>query len=292
MTAAELATHIGGYAATIDAPVHTRTNVTSGARRLGRLRRRDRSGTLAVRGVGDRQRALQLGAAAGSRRRPCRRRSPFAPRWTTGHRPLGRRRRARRRRLGHGRPAGRGDPPLGSARDARCRRARPHATHLPGRDIFWWTDAAGILDERYDEVDDLVRARRLPSPQLVGSPDRRSIDLNTSPREGITIVGRLGRITDGVAQFSGSLTNTCALADLKMNRLLDRLDTWAQRPTPTSTRPNGSGPPQVLRPPLEVDLRRAGISHRAVRNRIPAGLLAGSTFPCSTGAAASSTTAA
>src|SRR5262249_9707342 len=35
-----------------------------------------------------------------------------------------------------------------------------------GRDIFWWTERAGILDERYDDVDDLVRARHVPSPQL------------------------------------------------------------------------------------------------------------------------------
>ena len=28
-----------------------------------------------------------------------------------------------------------------------------------------------MLDERYDEVDDLVRARNIPSPQLVGTPD-------------------------------------------------------------------------------------------------------------------------
>ena len=28
-----------------------------------------------------------------------------------------------------------------------------------GRDIQWWMDAAGVLDERYDEVDDIVSAR-------------------------------------------------------------------------------------------------------------------------------------
>ena len=96
-----------------------------------------------------------------------------------------------------------------------------------GRDIFWWTDAAGILDERYDALDDVVRARHLPSPQLIGSPQRRSIDLNSLRALGADIVGRLGRIRDGVAQFSGALPNTCALADLKMNRLLATLDQWA-----------------------------------------------------------------
>src|SRR2546429_2732483 len=46
-----------------------------------------------------------------------------------------------------------------------------------GRDILWWLDASGLMDQRYDEVDDLVRARNLPSMQLVGSPGR-TVDLN------------------------------------------------------------------------------------------------------------------
>ncbi|MGH3268965.1 MAG: pyridine nucleotide-disulfide oxidoreductase, partial [Trebonia sp.] len=37
----------------------------------------------------------------------------------------------------------------------------------------------------------------------------------------------LGRITGGVAQFSGSIANTCHLADLKMTRFLNRADEWA-----------------------------------------------------------------
>lgn len=96
-----------------------------------------------------------------------------------------------------------------------------------GRDVFWWLDTAGISDERHDEVDDLVRARNLPSPQLIGTPDRRSIDLNELTSIGVEIVGRLGRIDKGVAQFSGSLPNVCMLADLKMNRLLQTFDDWA-----------------------------------------------------------------
>ena len=31
-----------------------------------------------------------------------------------------------------------------------------------GRDIQWWMDAAGVLDERYDTVDDINRARGVP----------------------------------------------------------------------------------------------------------------------------------
>ena len=97
-----------------------------------------------------------------------------------------------------------------------------------GRDIFWWLEASGILAERHDEVDDLVRARHLPSPQLVGSPDPADLDLNALQAGGVRIVGRLGGIVGGVAQFSGSLANVCALADLKLRRLLRRLDEWAE----------------------------------------------------------------
>jgi putative flavoprotein involved in K+ transport len=98
-----------------------------------------------------------------------------------------------------------------------------------GMDIMWWLDAAGVLDERYDEVDDIVRARNVASFQLVGSPARETIDLNALQRVGVRLVGRLGGITqEGTAQFSGSLLNQCTLADLKLGRLLGTLDDWAE----------------------------------------------------------------
>lgn len=98
-----------------------------------------------------------------------------------------------------------------------------------GKDIKWWMDRAGVLDERYDQVDDLRRARNVPSLQLVGSPERRTLDLNSLSRIGVKLVGRLVGIRDGKAQFSGSLANHCAMSDLKMNRLLDNIDGWARR---------------------------------------------------------------
>jgi len=98
-----------------------------------------------------------------------------------------------------------------------------------GKDIQYWLHKAGILDERYDEVDDITRARRLPSPQLVGSLDPKILDLNRLTDNGATLVGRLMGIRDGTAQFSGSLRNVCALADLKMNRMLNTIDEWAEQ---------------------------------------------------------------
>lgn len=95
-----------------------------------------------------------------------------------------------------------------------------------GRDIQWWLQAIGRLDERYDEVDDIVRARHIPSPQLVGTSDRRTLDLNALTAQGVGLVGRLTAVSEGRALFSGSLRNVCALADLKMLRLLETIDEW------------------------------------------------------------------
>jgi putative flavoprotein involved in K+ transport len=105
-------------------------------------------------------------------------------------------------------------------------------TRLPrtyrGRDVLWWMDASGVWDQRYDELDDLTRARRLPSPQLVGTPERATLDLNALDSAGVGLVGRLAAVRDGRALFSGGLRNVFSLADLKMNRLLGAFDEWAR----------------------------------------------------------------
>jgi len=97
-----------------------------------------------------------------------------------------------------------------------------------GKDVLWWMEASGIWNQRYDEIDDLTRARKLPSPQLVGTPERATLDLNSLSDAGVQIVGRLAAVRDGRALFSGGLRNQFALADLKMDRLLDAFDEWAR----------------------------------------------------------------
>jgi len=119
-----------------------------------------------------------------------------------------------------------------------------------GQDIQWWMDAIGAMDVRYDTIfEDIERARRLPSLQLIGTPERVTVDLNSLRKAGVELVGRLVSLRDGKAQFSGSLANHCALADLKMNRLLASIDGWvdangfAERfPAPHRYEPTDVGP--------------------------------------------------
>ena len=67
---------------------------------------------------------------------------------------------------------------------------------------------------------------------------------------------------DGRALFSGGLRNQFALADLKMDRLLETFDEWAR----THHRDDDVAPPERFEPtrapaasPLEIDLRRGAI---------------------------------
>jgi putative flavoprotein involved in K+ transport len=131
-----------------------------------------------------------------------------------------------------------------------------------GRDIQWWMDATGLNDEPFDQVENLNRARNLPSFQVAGYPDRHDIDLNALRAVGVDIVGRVAGLRDGTLQLSGSLRNVCELADLKLNRLLNTFDQWAaeqgidraiepaHRFAPTQVDPS---------PPLALDLAKRGI---------------------------------
>ncbi|QHO74640.1 pyridine nucleotide-disulfide oxidoreductase [Bradyrhizobium sp. CCBAU 051011] len=131
-----------------------------------------------------------------------------------------------------------------------------------GRDIQWWMDAIGAMDVRYDTLEDIERARRLPSLQLIGTPDRVTVDLNSLHGAGVELVGRLVGLRDGKARFSGSLANHCMLADLKMNRLLDSIDSWVNAngfadrfPAPHRYEPTTVGSETKL----SLDLISAGI---------------------------------
>jgi putative flavoprotein involved in K+ transport len=132
-----------------------------------------------------------------------------------------------------------------------------------GRDVLWWMDAAGVWDQRHDALDDLARARSLPSPQLIGTAERATLDLNALTALGVELVGRLASVRDGHALFSGGLRNVFALADLKLERLLDGFDEWALS---SAAAGQDFGAPQRLAPTeppksprLQLDLRSGEI---------------------------------
>lgn len=131
-----------------------------------------------------------------------------------------------------------------------------------GRDIKWWMDATGLLDLRFDKIEDLGRARNVPSLQIAGSHRHGMLDLNTLSEAGVQLVGRLTGINNTRLQFSGSLWNLCALADLKMNRLLDQIDEWACQAGMDGEidTPHRYAPTRIdANPLLDIDLADGGI---------------------------------
>jgi putative flavoprotein involved in K+ transport len=126
-----------------------------------------------------------------------------------------------------------------------------------GCDIYLWLDRIGQLDERWDEVEDLERARRHASVQVVGSHDRREVDLHSLQGNGVQLVGRLMAIRGSTALCSGGLGSLVANADLKGARLLRRIDEWVDEHEMADLvgAPSEPSPTVLSQVPTELDLR-------------------------------------
>jgi putative flavoprotein involved in K+ transport len=106
-------------------------------------------------------------------------------------------------------------------------------TRLPrlyrGKDILWWFDQMGIFAETLDQVHDAERSRSQPSLQLVGRPDKSSLDLITLQDEGIKLAGKaIGADAEKIF-FADDLVAYTARADVKLARLLKRIDEYVDR---------------------------------------------------------------
>jgi putative flavoprotein involved in K+ transport len=139
-------------------------------------------------------------------------------------------------------------------------------TRLPrvyrGRDIMWWLDAAGVLDEKAEDVPNLEASRHQPSLQLVGRPGRPSLDLRTLQGQGVRLVGKLVSADGPRAFFADDLAGHMAAAEARLARLVQRFDVFAARTGLDAE----VGAKEAFSPfiwseptPAELDLRSAGI---------------------------------
>lgn len=138
-------------------------------------------------------------------------------------------------------------------------------TRLPrtyrGKDIMHWLDRMGVLDESIDDVGDLKSSRNQPSLQLVGRPDRTSLDLPALQQSGVRLVGRAVAVDGRRIRFADDLDVYTDAADRKLARLLERIDDHISLSGMTEPACD-AGPrmPFVPEPaPTELDLRLAGI---------------------------------
>jgi putative flavoprotein involved in K+ transport len=130
-----------------------------------------------------------------------------------------------------------------------------------GLDICWWLDAMGVFARTLDEHPQPSAARREPSLQLAGRPDRRGVDLAALQARGVLLTGRLTDVDGPRVRLAGDLAVTTRHADARLRRLLRRIDTFAER-TGAGIGGHQADPvreAQVTGSSAELDLPRAGI---------------------------------
>jgi putative flavoprotein involved in K+ transport len=135
-----------------------------------------------------------------------------------------------------------------------------------GMDIMWWLDRTGAFDRMVDQVPDLDAARREPSSQLVGRPTDHpgagDLDLRVLTARGVRLTGRFTGAGGVRVSFADDLGATTGAADIRLTKLLERLDGHADRTglageLLAAHRP---GPVPTAGAPTSLDLRTAGIS--------------------------------
>ncbi len=130
-----------------------------------------------------------------------------------------------------------------------------------GRDILYWLDAMGTLNQSADEVFDLEASRRQPSLQLIGSPAHRPLDLGVLAASGVRLVGRAAAAAGARMTFAPDLAGTVAAADAKLARQLRRIDDFIARVGLSAEVPPAApvAPIRVPAAPEELDLAAEGI---------------------------------
>ncbi len=130
-----------------------------------------------------------------------------------------------------------------------------------GMDIYWWLERIGHLDKTIDQMPDRTLARREPSAQLVGGPERRPLDLTTLQAARVHLVGRVTAVDGHRVRLAPDLPATVAAAEARLRRLLGRIDEHIDadglhhevlEPQPTRR----LAPTRVV---TDLDLRAAGI---------------------------------
>ncbi|HEX5132468.1 MAG TPA: NAD(P)/FAD-dependent oxidoreductase [Candidatus Krumholzibacteria bacterium] len=139
-------------------------------------------------------------------------------------------------------------------------------TRLPrdyrGRDILAWFDAMGILTETTAQAWDVAASRRQPSLQLVGSDDRRSLDLDVLRNQGVRIAGRMIGAHGRRVYLADDIGASIDRAEVKMHEQLDRVDRFIAQMGIGDAHPAEDRPRRVIAPlaaPGTIDLEHENI---------------------------------
>lgn len=129
-----------------------------------------------------------------------------------------------------------------------------------GQDVMYWMDRSGILAKPRAPGADPEVAARHPSLQLVGGRGGRDIDLNSLRNQGAEVVGRATDADGSSLKFERSLYGVVTAAEIRQQRLLQRIDTHIEVNNIRAPQDEMPEPVQVEDGPSQLNLADRGIA--------------------------------
>lgn len=129
-----------------------------------------------------------------------------------------------------------------------------------GCDVIWWLETL--------RLDQMTIEQRGSDPTLAlitGAYGGHTIDFREFAAQGITLLGRLQTLRDGVLHFADDLGRSLDYGDAAYNDFLERVDRFIERrgmnvSADPQARARLGDPPQVGEPVRQIDIRRSGLT--------------------------------
>jgi len=130
-----------------------------------------------------------------------------------------------------------------------------------GRDVWWWIDQMGVLDQT---VDDRPDGKITPNPLVTGARGGHDIDLRAYAAAGVTLLGHLEGRRNGRLYFADDAEREIRSGDEGLAAFVKAADEWAARaglgPPREDERLDRPLPPPRVTGAASLDLRDAGIA--------------------------------
>ncbi len=130
-----------------------------------------------------------------------------------------------------------------------------------GHDVYHWMQVLGLLDRTVDTLPDPSSAAAARGSVLQGGQE--DLDLRRLHRHGVTVVGRLAGVEDGLLRFGGDLADDLASADanaVRLRRMVDTHLTASDDVAPTEEVTVPAIPGWASRAPATLELARHRIT--------------------------------
>jgi putative flavoprotein involved in K+ transport len=129
-----------------------------------------------------------------------------------------------------------------------------------GRDMFWWMERLGALDQTLEERPE---ARERPNPLVTGVGGGHDVDLRRYREDGVVLLGRLRGIADTRLHLADDVETLLAAGDESVEAFTRSVDAYIARhgiEAPAAPPPAPSARPEPGAPIPSLDLAEAGIT--------------------------------